>query len=58
VGPVLTNLPNNGMVVLELTGGQRILVASRWKMNDPDPTQNWCTIAAQVLSPGFPGPTY
>lgn len=48
-GPVLTNLPNNGMVLVEMDSGQRILVASRWKLND-DPTQNWCAIAAQVAS--------
>jgi hypothetical protein len=54
-GPVATSLPNNGMVVLEMDSGQRIVVASRWKLNDPDPNQNWCAIAAQVLSPGFPG---
>lgn len=54
-GPVATNLPNNGMVVLEMDSGQRIVVSSRWKLNDPNPSQNWCAIAAQVLSPGFPG---
>jgi hypothetical protein len=50
-GPVLTNLPNNGMVLVEMDSGQRILVASRWKLNDPDPSQNWCAIAAQVAYP-------
>lgn len=54
-GPVVVGLPNNGMVVVEMQSGQRILVASRWKLNDPDPTQNYCAIAAQVASPGFPG---
>jgi hypothetical protein len=54
-GPVVANLPNNGMVVVEMAGGQRIIVASRWKLNDPDPANNSCSIAAQVASPGFPG---
>jgi hypothetical protein len=55
-GPVTANLPNNGMVVVEMNSGERIVVASRWKLNDPNPSQNWCAIAAQVLSPGFPSP--
>jgi hypothetical protein len=54
-GPVVADLPNNGMVVVEMNSGQRILVASRWKLNDPDPTQNYCTVAGQVASAGFPG---
>jgi len=53
-GPAVTALPNNGMILVEIEGGERILVASRWKLNDPDPAQNWCAIAAQVLSPGVP----
>jgi hypothetical protein len=52
-GPVVADLPNNGMVVVEMSSGQRILVASRWKLNDPDTSQNYCAIAAQVASPGF-----
>jgi hypothetical protein len=55
-GPVVANLPNNGMVVLEMSSGQRILVASRWKLNDPDPSQNYCAIAGQVASAGLAGP--
>lgn len=47
-GPVQASLPNNGMVVVEVAGGERILIASRWKLNDPDPQKNWCAIAAQV----------
>jgi hypothetical protein len=54
-GPVTANLPNNGQLLVELAGGQRILVASRWKLNDPDGSQNFCAIAGQVLSPNFPG---
>lgn len=55
VGPVVANLPNNGMVVVEMAGGQRILLASRWKLNDPNPANNYCSVASQVASAGFPG---
>jgi hypothetical protein len=54
-GPVVADLPNNGMVVVEMQSGQRILVASRWKLNDPNPSQNFCAIAGQVASAGLPG---
>ncbi len=54
-GPVVADLPNNGMVVVEMSSGQRLIFASRWKLNDPDPTQNYCTIAGQVASAGVPG---
>lgn len=49
-GPVEAELPNNGMVVVEMQGGERITVASRWKLNDPDPNKNWCLIAGQVAA--------
>lgn len=48
-GPVVASLPNNGMVVVEVEGGERILLSSRWKLNDPNPNQNWCLIAGQVM---------
>lgn len=51
-GPVIANLPNNGQVLVELNSGQKVLIASRWKLNDPDPTQNFCAIAGQVMSGG------
>jgi hypothetical protein len=54
-GPVVADLPNNGMVVVEMSSGQRILIASRWKLNDPNPSQNYCAIAGQVASAGIPG---
>jgi len=50
-GPIQAKLPNNGMLFLQLNSGERILVSSRWKVNDPDPDQNWCVISAQVYSP-------
>jgi hypothetical protein len=52
-GPVVADLPNNGMVVIEMQSGQRILLASRWKLNDPDQSQDYCAIAGQVASAGF-----
>jgi hypothetical protein len=49
-GPVSAELPNNGQLLVELDSGQRILLASRWKLNDPDGNQNYCAVAGQVLS--------
>jgi hypothetical protein len=49
-GPVTANLPNNGQVLVELNSGRRILIASRWKLNDPSPGQNFCALAGQVMS--------
>lgn len=49
-GPVEAALPNNGMVVVEMQGGERVTVASRWKLNDPDPNKNWCLIAGQAAA--------
>lgn len=50
-GPISAQLPNNGMVAIRLEAGQTVLVSSRWKTNDPDPTQNWCFVAAQARIP-------
>ncbi len=50
-GPLSARLPNNGMLFLQLNTGERILVSSRWKVNDPDPDQNWCVVSAQIYSP-------
>lgn len=49
-GPVEAELPNNGMVLVEMQGGERVLVASRWKLNDPDPNKNWCLVGGQVAA--------
>ena len=51
VGPVAVQLPNNGMVSIAFEGGQTLMASSRWKANDPDGSQNFCLIAAQVLQP-------
>ncbi|MBK5233281.1 MAG: hypothetical protein JJE13_09920 [Thermoleophilia bacterium] len=50
-GPLASKLPNNGMLFLQLNTGERILVSSRWKANDPNPDENWCVISAQIYSP-------
>ncbi|WP_205699030.1 hypothetical protein [Conexibacter sp. SYSU D00693] len=56
--PYVLELPTNGLVQGELwiddgTGRKgdlhELLVASRWKVNDPDPAQNACGLAGQVL---------
>ncbi|MEV4423260.1 hypothetical protein AB0L40_25285 [Patulibacter sp. NPDC049589] len=50
-GPVLAELPNNGQLQIDTATGARVLISSRWKVNDPDPTQNTCAIAAQSVAP-------
>ncbi|CAB4961428.1 unannotated protein [freshwater metagenome] len=50
-GPVVTSLPNNGQLQIDTATGARVLIASRWKVNDPDPTQNSCAVAAQSVAP-------
>lgn len=49
VGPVSGDLPNNGMLFVTLADGTRLVVSSRWKVNDPDPAQNSCFVAAQAV---------
>lgn len=50
-GPLIMRLPNNGMLFVQLNSGERILVSSRWKANDPVASRNWCVVAAQIYSP-------
>ncbi len=50
-GPITARLPNNGMLFLQLNGGERIMVSSRWKANDPAPERNWCVVSAQIYTP-------
>lgn len=50
-GPLLTALPNNGQVQIDTDTGARVLISSRWKVNDPDPTQNSCAISALSVAP-------
>jgi hypothetical protein len=49
MGPVAADLPNNGMLFVTLGDGTRLIVSSRWKVNDLDPTQNSCFVAAQAV---------
>ena len=48
IGPYQRQLPNNGMLTADLGGRGTMIVASRFKTNDPDPSQNFCHIAAQI----------
>lgn len=50
-GPVVVELPGNGQLELQVPGGGRVLLASRWKVNDPDPAQNTCAVSAQAIAP-------
>jgi len=52
VGPIVVRLPNNGQVQVDVDGGARLLISSRWKVNDPDPAQNSCAVAAQGIAAG------
>lgn len=49
-GPVVAELPNNGQIQIDTAAGARVLIASRWKVNDPDPSRNSCAIAAQSVA--------
>lgn len=50
-GPLIMRLPNNGMLFIQMDNGDRILVSSRWKVNDPVASRNWCVVSAQIYSP-------
>lgn len=50
-GPLVMRLPNNGMLFIQMDNGDRILASSRWKVNDPVASNNWCVVAAQVYTP-------
>ncbi|WP_210494672.1 hypothetical protein [Patulibacter sp. SYSU D01012] len=45
-GPLVAQLPNNGQLELRTPAGASVLISSRWKVNDPDPVQNSCAVAA------------
>lgn len=49
-GPLVMRLPNNGMLFIQMDNGDRIIVSSRWKVNDPVASKNWCVVAAQIYS--------
>jgi len=50
-GPVAMPLPTNGMLKFDFGSGRTLLLSSRWKVDDPDPTQNFCFIAGQSIVP-------
>ena len=51
VGPVAMPLPTNGMLKFDFGSGRTLLLSSRWKADDPDPSQNFCFIAGQAIVP-------
>jgi hypothetical protein len=50
--PYVVALPNNGLVEAATPSGAplRIVLASRWKANDPDAAQNFCRLSGLVVS--------
>jgi hypothetical protein len=50
--PYTLPLPNSGLVEAATPSGAalRLLVSSRWKVNDPDPAQNFCRVSAIVVA--------
>jgi hypothetical protein len=50
-GPVAVPLVTNGMLKFDFGSGRTLLMSSRYKVDDPDPAQNFCFIAAQAIVP-------
>jgi hypothetical protein len=50
-GPVAVPLLANGMLKLDFGSGRTLLLSSRFKVDDPDPAQNFCFIAGQTIVP-------
>jgi hypothetical protein len=50
--PYAVALPGNGLVEVAASAGAplRLLVASRWKVNDPDPAQDFCRVWGIVVA--------
>ncbi len=50
--PYAVALPNNGLVEAATPSGPpvRLVIASRWKVNDPDPAQNFCRLSGLVVA--------
>lgn len=51
IGPVTAQLPNNGQLAWRFADGSTLIASSRWKVNDPDPAENSCAVATQVVTP-------
>jgi hypothetical protein len=49
--PYVLPLPNNGLVEAVAASGSplRLIVSSRWKINDPDPTLNSCRVSGLAV---------
>ena len=50
VGPYTQRLPNNGMLTAKLGDSRTLIASSRYKVNDPDGSQNFCHVAAQLTA--------
>jgi hypothetical protein len=50
--PYVVPLPNNGLIEAATPSGAplRLLLESRWKVNDPDPAQNFCRLSGIVVA--------
>jgi hypothetical protein len=51
--PYFVPVPNNGLVEVVASGGGpplRLVLSSRWKVNDPDPAANFCRLSGIVVA--------
>ncbi len=51
--PYIAPVPNNGLVEVVRPGGPsplRLVLSSRWKVNDPDPAANFCRLGGIVVA--------
>jgi hypothetical protein len=51
--PYLVPVPNNGLVEVASPAGTsplRLVLSSRWKVNDPDPAANFCRLSGLVVA--------
>ena len=51
--PSLVRVPNNGLVELAAPAGSpalRLVLSSRWKVDDPDPAANFCRLSGIVVA--------
>ena len=50
--PYVVPVPNNGLVELAASSGARplrLVLSSRWKVNDPDPAANFCRLSGLAV---------
>jgi hypothetical protein len=51
--PYVVPVPNNGLVEVAASSGARplrLVLSSRWKVNDPDPAANFCRLSGIVVA--------